>query len=155
MQWNVFISDEDYRIAESNGIKPSTLRARIRDYHWDKQDAITRPVKDYKYTPWARWKDVCRQNGISRQRFRQRISEQGWSEEKAATTPIQDTMASLVAARAKKQIITDEVLQIMLQNGLCKETVHSRLRYGWSLEKAITTPVNMVGKAARKMKKSV
>lgn len=37
------ISDEEYKIAEANGIKKTTLQARIFMYHWSREKALTTP----------------------------------------------------------------------------------------------------------------
>lgn len=73
-----YLSDEDYEIAESNGISRQTVYQRIK-YGWSKKKAITRPVTNYR--------KLCKEIGLNYHTFNERL-ERGWSVEKALTKPI-------------------------------------------------------------------
>ena len=40
-----YITPDDYRIAEENGISKDTLLSRVRKLGWDVDKAITKPVR--------------------------------------------------------------------------------------------------------------
>ncbi|PAF19716.1 hypothetical protein [Terribacillus saccharophilus] len=162
MEPDLYITPEEYEIAEKNGISRRILDARVRTFYWDKQKAITEPIKKRNQTPWGDWKDVCKKNGISYGAFMYRIKNAGLDPEVAATKPLDRNQPDYFKRYVdKKRILTAEHLKTMEKNGLCKATVHMRRRLGWSLEDAVNTPVlspsevgRRAGKAS-KMKKSV
>uniref|UniRef100_UPI0003694D00 hypothetical protein n=1 Tax=Streptococcus sobrinus TaxID=1310 RepID=UPI0003694D00 len=82
---NVYITDEEYEIAKENGINANALVKRVRDLGMDKQEAITKPLREMKY---KKWRKVAIQNGINIQTFYTRINKYNWTPKKAATTPI-------------------------------------------------------------------
>lgn len=85
-------TDEDIKIAESNGINERNLRQRVQEYGWDVQKAITEPIaKRGRYkrsSSYGQWKDICEKNGISYDTFNTRVVRYGWSESQAANTPV-------------------------------------------------------------------
>lgn len=154
MDPSLYITPEEYEIAEKNGIPRRNLNVRVRELFWDKERAITHPLQKVgNPTPWSKWKKECQENGISYKTFYSRINEYGWTPKDAATLPKQDQAAKLATFRESNKVLTDEVLEVMKKHNLKKNTVHTRLWNGWTLEKAITTPVKRVGRAV--LKKSV
>lgn len=80
-----FISDEDYAIAEANGINAKTLNTRVFSLYWDIETAITRPVQvQIKGDPWV---EKAKEHGIHPNTYRAR-RRYGWSAEEAATHPL-------------------------------------------------------------------
>jgi hypothetical protein len=76
------LSENDYKIAEANGIPRNIVYMRFYRHAWDKEKAITQPVRQRLYL-WEKWKDKA---VVSETTFRNRVHK-GWPEEKAATTP--------------------------------------------------------------------
>ncbi|MDP4087435.1 MAG: hypothetical protein Q8934_22995 [Bacillota bacterium] len=71
-------TEEEYKIAESNGISRQTVYQRIK-YGWSKKKAITKPVTNYR--------KLCKEIGINYDTFNQRL-ERGWKVEKALNHPV-------------------------------------------------------------------
>lgn len=80
---NVFISDEDFKVAENNNIKRNTVIKRVRYANppWSVEDAITIPVKKYGNLP-----EISEARGHKSSLFYVRVSD-GWDPEEAAYTP--------------------------------------------------------------------
>lgn len=43
----MYITPEEYKIAERNGISNKTLEDRIRRQNWDRERALTKPTRSY------------------------------------------------------------------------------------------------------------
>ena|SRR5690625_1364930 len=87
--YDFYITDEDYRKASENGISYDLLNTRIRSLGWNKQKAISAPVKKYrkKRNKYGKWADVAIDNNIPYSTFVQRVRN-GMDIEQAATTPL-------------------------------------------------------------------
>lgn len=96
MTYSFYITPEEYAIAEQNGISPKILEKRIRRFAWDKQRAITQPVR--KFENHRQWAKVAEENGIPYHTYWQRL-KLGWSNEKAATYPKVDPAVTLLRRR--------------------------------------------------------
>ena len=83
--YDYYITDEEYEIAEKNGISKDTLNFRIRRMGWDKEKALT--TKTRKYTNRIKQVEIAKANGISRATFYDRLSD-GWKVEDAYTVPV-------------------------------------------------------------------
>ena len=83
--YDYYITDEEYEIAEKNGISKDTLNFRIRRMGWNKEKALTKPPR--KYTDRAKQIEIAKANGISRATFYDRLSD-GWKVEDAYTVPV-------------------------------------------------------------------
>lgn len=80
----IYPTDEDYKIAESNGICKKTVDNRWRNLGWAVELAISTPVRGSKNKEsWQYWKD---KSVVSERHFYKRKSR-GWTAEKAAITP--------------------------------------------------------------------
>lgn len=80
-----YITPEDFRIAEENGIPEYVVTTRVRKLGWDIDRAITKPVRG-------------------------------------------------------KRKFTEEEIKIMEENGVDRNTASCRLKWGWTLEEALTKP---------------
>jgi hypothetical protein len=78
------LTPEDFAIARANGISYHHAYERFYSYFWDKQRAITEPIRPKEHSLYAKYKDICI---VSRKSFNRRIAK-GMSPEEAATTPI-------------------------------------------------------------------
>lgn len=84
--YDYYITPEEYKIAESNGISKDLVNKRIRLYAWDKHSAILlAPHNTKKYDESI--KKILKTNGISESTFYKRISY-GWTVERAATEAV-------------------------------------------------------------------
>ena len=86
--YDYYITDEEYEIAEKNGISKDTLNFRIRRMGWDKEKALT--TKTRKYTDRTKQIEIAKANGIGRSTFYDRLAD-GWKVEDAYTIPVMDS----------------------------------------------------------------
>jgi hypothetical protein len=132
----MYLTPEDYEIAERNGIPRGYATSRFYTKNWSRERAITEPVKKHN-GPWKAWKETCKQTGISRSSFNRRV-QKGMTPEEAATTP-----PTPPNKKAKRTLLTDEQVEIAKQNGIGYSTLVVRIsQYKWPIEKAIHTPVD-------------
>jgi len=94
----IYLTDEDYAIAESNGINPSTLRGRI-DRGWDKERAITESTTGKR----AKWLRVAKVNGIKEGTFNNRVYIHGYTHEEAATKQLFNGYYTELLKKAREQ----------------------------------------------------
>ncbi len=116
-----YITPEEYKIAEENGICNRLLYQRMFE-GWNKKRAMTEPPQKRKLT--AEHFKIAESNGISKNTLKHRISQLGWEIEKAITTPI----------IIKKNKYLDQARK----NGINENTYYSRIEQGWSKEDAST-----------------
>lgn len=81
-----YVTEEQYKIAEHNGISRNNVYQRIYCYDYDVERAITEPLRKPS-TRWQKWKEVAQAHGITNEAFNSRIAR-GLSEEEAATRPL-------------------------------------------------------------------
>lgn len=142
----IFITDEEYEIAEKNGISKGNVDQRVHAYGWEIERAITQPIrKQRKHTYNQKYLDLAKENGISLSVYRYRVKEAGWDEERAATTPVLSLqeIGQMNAERLTK--FTPEQIETFEKNGIPQGTVRKRLELGWSMEEAITLPALKTG----------
>ena len=135
--YEYYITPDEYKFAARNGISPRTLEVRVRTLGWPKKRAMTEPPKKKKTIIPKRYVKLAEQNGISYSTLRYRVNIRGWSYEKAATTPTQKKQ------RKKSdypQTYPDDILRLLEKNRIKYNTFRYRIRNGWGLHKAATTP---------------
>jgi len=140
-----FITDDDYLVAKSNGIVRTTLESRVRDLGWDVDRAIAQPVQkdriilipDSIYT-------LAKENGIKRATLHDRIRQLKWDMEEAATRPIRHSLTP------EKMAYIEGAKSL----GVSRTLFRSRIRAGWSWEKAANTPKMERGKYDRSQMKN-
>lgn len=125
----LYHTDDDYAIAKSNGINPSTFRERMRR-NWDKERAMTKPVNNR-----AKWLKVAAQNGIGKGTFDNRVYGCGWTYEDAATKPLGNGYYTELLKQAHKK-----------GNMIAYSTLYQRIERGMSEEKAISMPPQTTNK---------
>lgn len=137
-----YITPEEYEQAASIGVDNQTLDRRIRELGWNKERAMTTPIRPLNKGR-AHWRQVAEKNGISFRAFHSRISR-GWTDEEAATRPLQTPEeAKKLALRATEKVrkIPRKYMELAEQNGIQRATLHARIKKGWSLEDAATKPL--------------
>lgn len=131
-----YITDEQYKIAESNGICKCTLKGRV-ERGWDMEKAITLPPgSTRKRRKWCdKILEIAKSNGIGVSSLDYRTRVNKLSPYKAATTPLNPN-------KKPPSYETPEVIKICAANGISKTTFRTRVRVlGWSVERAMTQPV--------------
>lgn len=86
--YDYYITDEEYAIAEGNGISKDTVNFRIRRMGWEKEKALTKPPR--KYSDRRNHIEIAKSNGIGRSTFYNRLSD-GWKVEDACTIPVMNS----------------------------------------------------------------
>lgn len=143
------ITEEDYEIAKKNGISRENVYQRINTYAWDKEEAITVPVRERKSDEdWDEWKDVAIENGIDKRLYISRVRYQGFTREDAATRK---------RNRRLYKKWTDREYEIAKQNGIAGNGMvipNGRLRLGWTREDAVRVPKMTKGREIIKKEES-
>ena len=141
IDYDSYITHEEYKIAEDNGIDKRTLEDRIRRQFWDKKRAISQPKRERgKYTKWYK---IAESNGISRGTFIARVNIGGWDCERAATEPIKTIEEKAIIMANSRKVYADEVYATLEANGICRSTFEARLRRGWQIERAMTEKIDI------------
>jgi len=89
----------------------------------------------------------AKKNSISLKMVHQRIA-QGWSEEEAVSIPIkrkERTLKQKLYTYNEKVYTVNGLLEICT-NGICKQTLKTRLFRGWSVDEAINIPAERKGR---------
>ena len=73
--------------------------------------------------------EKAKENGIHKETVITRVRKLGWDVDKAITKPPR-----------KIRKFTKEEIKIMEENGIDRNTVSCRIKYGWTLEEAISRP---------------
>ena len=93
--------------------------------------------------------DWSRRLGLSRQALRFRL-ERGWNIADALTVPVRKQ----IVRRGSAVAFNGEIKSVALwakQFGVPKGTLHKRLDYGWTMERALTEPVRARKRSAEKI----
>lgn len=132
------LTEEDYQLAESRGIDRKNLYARFHYHYWNKEDAMTRPVRRHSKSPW---RAKCKELGIVDVLTYDNRLRLGWDEERAATTPpmTRDEIAKQNRDRQRKYPAW--AYEEIEKNNISIRTFQSRMsKQGWTLEEACTIP---------------
>ena len=122
-----YITPEDFKIAEENGISKDTLIMRVRKLGWDVDKAITKPVRIKRKFTEEEIKTM-KENGIDRNTVSCRL-QWGWTLEDAITKP---------KKRGRQSIYPEWVYKEANKNGISYSALGNRIRSGMSLEEACT-----------------
>ena len=138
-----YITPKDYETAESNGLTKKDVYRRVYEENWSIKRAISTPKMKMK--PMTKYteeeKETIKKNGLTTRIVSQRVCR-GWDREKAINTPpIQPQQKAHGRGRYK---YTDEIIEIVKSNGIKIDTFYRRVRSGWSIEKASTTPTSSI-----------
>ena len=125
-----YITPEDFRIAEENGISKDTLLSRVRKLGWDIDRAITKPVRSKRKFTEEQIK-IMEENGVDRNTASGRLNK-GWDPKEALTRP---------KKRGKQRIYPDWVYEEADKHGIRYSALGNRIRRGMSLEEACTEKV--------------
>lgn len=135
-----YISPNDYKVAEKNGINKWALEKRVY-YGWDVDRAITTPIRKRVDIGWRDWKTIAEQNGVTYDCFRMRRNNGINPKEAAILPPLSLEKRRKIGTNINRKY-DPQVLEAALQNGISKSTFYARVgKLGWSIEKAINTPL--------------
>lgn len=132
-----YVTPEDYKVAEKNGLSRKDLYRRVYEENWSINRAITTPKMKIK--PMTKYteeqKAIIKENGLNTRIVSQRIFR-GWTIERAINTPpVQPKDKAHGRGRYKYR---DEIINIVLNNGIKLDTFYRRVRDGWSIDDAST-----------------
>ena len=159
-----YLTDEDYAIAEKNGIDKASAYRRFYLNGWTLERTITQPVNRQKSLKQILEKDypdyesILKENEVSYATFYQRIYY-GSSIEEALYTPnkrLHPSYAKEKRCRVARKI-TKEQFAIAEENGIKYGTVRARVyNYHWPVEKAITISTDYAkGRRYNQFKKEI
>ena len=122
-----YITPEDYKIAEENGISKDTLLSRVRKLGWDVDKAITKPVRVKRKFTEEEIKTM-EENGVNRNIAAGR-RYWGWTLEEAITKS---------KKKGRQYVYPEWVYKEANKNGISYSALGNRIRRGMSLEEACT-----------------
>ena len=125
-----YITPEDYKIAEENGISKDTLLSRVRKLGWDVDKAITKPVRVKRKFTEEEIK-AMEENGIDRNVAAGR-RYWGWTLEEAITKS---------KKKGRQYVYPEWVYKEADKNGISYSALGNRIRRGMSLEEACTKKI--------------
>lgn len=125
-----YITPEDYKIAEENGISKDTLLSRVRKLGWDVDKAITKPVRAKRKFTEEEIK-AMEENGIDRNVAAGR-RYWGWTLEEAITKS---------KKKGRQYVYPEWVYKEADKNGISYSALGNRIRRGMSLEEACTKKI--------------
>ncbi|WP_338631509.1 hypothetical protein [Clostridium baratii] len=138
--YDYYITPEEYKIAESNGISRRAVNYRIREAGWSKERAITEPLR--RKNDYGDLVTIAINNGIQSKTFYMRVRSCGWDPYKAATVPTMSREESVKKSIEKRRKYPQEILELAESNGISHDTFRCRVRkLKWDLVKAATTPI--------------
>ena len=146
-----YLTPGDYEIAEQNGIDKRNLEQRFYSYSWDKERAITQPLKKSN-SGWDEWKDIAKSNGISYGTYLQRVNSYKWSREDAAMTPVITVEEKVKMSVEKTRFFTEEQVRRARANGVSKSLLRGRVKNRkWDIERERSTPPLPVGRQKKQI----
>ena len=125
-----YITPEDFKIAEENGISKDTLLSRVRKLGWDVDKAITKPVRAKRKFTEEEIKTM-EENGVNRNIAAGR-RYWGWTLEEAITKS---------KKKGRQYVYPEWVYKEADKNGISYSALGNRIRRGMSLEEACTRKV--------------
>ncbi|WP_144508288.1 hypothetical protein [Bacillus mycoides] len=157
--YDYYITPEEYKAAARNGINRRALNERIRNLGWDKDTAMTKPLRSSNSTGWCKVKEIALKNGICRQTFYARMKK-GWKLIEAISRPPINKYQALKLAEKinywiENKVLSDEQAEIASLNGVSYRLARERVkRLKWTVEEAITTPVLTRSECAKRGKEA-
>lgn len=136
--YDFYITPDEYERAAQIGVDAENLNRRVRLLGWEKERAITTPLR--QITNRRQWSKVARENGIGYYTFMNRVNNLGWDEQKAATEPLQDRGCAAAYATEQVRKIPSEIIRLAEKNRIAYHTLRARLKKGWHPMRAATQP---------------
>ncbi|MED3269331.1 hypothetical protein P4358_26720 [Bacillus thuringiensis] len=134
-------TQEQYELAERNGISRNVVNQRIKLGEKTVEEAITKPLHGEFKRKYKKYIELAQLNGISYKAFYARIKlskRHVWTPYEAATIT---TKKYSVRDKDEQPNPTIRDYEKAERIGVSKKNVDQRIDSGWSVERAITTPV--------------
>lgn len=135
-------------MAEYWGVKYVTFMHRKNNLHWSVERSLTadlntntKLVYDHLGNPYPSMSAMARHYGLGISTLAARLSIYKWPLEKALTTPIGPTGPGARQVKDHKGKIYPSTKAMAEAYHISYASLQDRLRRGWPLEKALTTPM--------------
>lgn len=131
---------EDFARAEANGINRRALRQRFYENGWDKERALTQPLRISRPKGvYAEWKDLAIKHGVKPGTFEMRVRKLKWDYHRAATTPTMTPAEALALHMPKERLIPNSIRELAKKNGINHRTLYYRVLVAkWDMVRAAT-----------------
>ena len=124
--FGAYLTDGHIEIAKSNGIRESTLNARL-GRGWRVERAIT-SSPNRRSEEYHKHRKIAEAIGIGESTFKHRVYR-GWSLEEASTLPLFSPQEKgKASAKNKKRIISKRIEEMAKANGISYKTLSARMR---------------------------
>lgn len=90
--------------------------------------------------------EIAKSNGLTYPHIYGRVMRNGWPVEVAISTPKGEPIQKRQYMVVRGTVVTAEQIQTALENGIQKNTIKSRIQKGFTVEDAITHPIQGVSK---------
>lgn len=132
-------------LAEAYGMTRSTVERRLKN-GWSMEKTLTTPsttrkkFKDHLGNEYATFAKMCKAWNMPSSTVQNRVYKLGLSLEEALTTPT--NTQNTVGKTCKDHLgnVYQSVATMCCKYGLPRNVYHRRIKEGWDLEKALTTP---------------
>lgn len=147
--YNYYITPEEFKIAEKNGISKKLLINRVRNLAWEKERAITeKPGQRRKLKSWI---EIAEKNGICEGTFLNRIKKLKWDFEKASTKPVTNRKKFIRELAENQRKYPKEIIKLAEKNGISYYTFQARVtRLKMNMYDAATMPVMTKSEVSKK-----
>lgn len=129
-----YLSPEDYQRAAVNGIHEKLLEYRFYTTNWDKERAITQPVRTGKISSELFAK--AETHGITPDQLRWRLDNTELTEHEAATISKQELFDRRI--NSQSTYVSPAIKKLGEENGIKYQTVYMRIKKGMNPVKAAT-----------------
>jgi|SRR5699024_337908 len=120
-----YLSPEDYKAAERNGIYKELLNVRFYHNNWSKERAINQPKR--KHVQNCKYRKRAKDNGININTYTSRV-QRGWSKKDASTiTPLSEKERTRRVCKARRKY-PDWVYDTLKEYDINIITFHERIR---------------------------
>jgi len=150
--WGEYFTEEHWKLADENNLKPGTVISRLNQYGWKLQKAITQAPRKAKPIP-KEWHELAKANGIEYHQFVQRVNRQSWEVERAATTPIMkmEERSERYTKKNPNQRHDPKMIALAESNGISAALYRNRInKGGWTPWQAATTPKVPIDESLRR-----
>lgn len=138
--YDFYITPDEYLRAAEYGINYKIFTYRVRDLGWDKEKAMTTPVR--KYHKRSEFATHAKQNGICYSTFATRCNVYGWDPERAANEAVLDPKSNALRASEATRKLPHEYVELAKSNGISYAAFLHRVNYmKWDLDKAAKHPI--------------
>ncbi|KAB2337631.1 hypothetical protein F7731_08530 [Cytobacillus depressus] len=126
--YNMHLTDDDYKLAEQNGISRQTAYHRFYSLGWSAEKTVNTPLNKSSKDR-SLWRKKCDEIGLKYSTFQKRVRK-GMKPEDAFYLP-------------RKPKLSLKQIEIASSNGIGMNTVMNRVyNQKWDVERAITEPVD-------------